>query len=61
MTRSVVSWLAGAVLFVFFWWVVAAILGSDVASVVFVPLGVALLARQYLRRRSRRVSFADAD
>lgn len=61
MTRNVVSWLAGAVLFVFLWWVGGTVLGSDIASFVFAPLAVVLLARQYLRRRARRVTLPAAD
>lgn len=51
MIRSIVSSLAGAALFLFVFWVVAATLGSAVAVVAFALVGVALLGRRYARRR----------
>lgn len=61
MARGLISWLAGAVLFVFIWWVGGMILGSEVASIVFGPTAVVLVARQHLQRRARRVTFRAAD
>ena len=50
MTRGFVSWLVGAILFLFVWWVASAIVGRDIASVVFTAIAVILLARQYRQR-----------
>lgn len=51
VNRRAISWVAGAAHFVFLWWVGGALLGSELTSYVFVPIAVALLARQYLRHR----------
>lgn len=61
MTRGAVPWLAGAALYVFLWWVASVIVGSDIASFVFAPVAVVLLAQQCLRRRRRRVTFGNPD
>ena len=50
--RGLVSWVAGAALFLFIWAMIFAIVGrNDFVSLLFFATTLALLARQYLRRR----------
>jgi membrane protein implicated in regulation of membrane protease activity len=48
----VISWLAGATLYVLLFWIILAIVGrNDIVSVLFVGIAAALIARQWRRRR----------
>jgi small-conductance mechanosensitive channel len=53
---GVISWLAGAALYVFLFWIIFAIVGrNDIVSVLFVGIALVLIARQW-RRRTRVTS-----
>jgi hypothetical protein len=54
VARRLVSWLAGAILFVFVWWVLSVIVGTTISSGVFTVAAAILLARQYRKRRLSR-------
>lgn len=57
MTRRTVSWLAGAALFMFLWYLGGTFLGNELASYVFPPIAAVLIARQYLRHRRVSLCF----
>ena len=51
--RRVISWLAGAALYVFVFWIIGSFVGrNDIVSWLFVGIALVLVARQLRRRRS---------
>jgi len=60
--REIVSWLAGAALYLFIFGLISAVVGPNaIVSVLWVGIALAVLARQYRRHRRRRVTFTDPD